>query len=218
MATTYLSLVNDVLARLRESQVVLVNQNTYSTLIGKLINDAKREVEDAWNWSVLRTTVTVTTAADDYTYSLTDAGNRMKIQNVYDDTNNAFLEYRSKRDFIDAISLNDDPQTGKPAYYTIDGVDANGDLRVQIYPIPDAAYSIKFDIINPEAELSEDTDTTALPKTPIVALAWAKAIEERGEDGGINVSSQYGVAKQALGDAIAIEAGRRDDEITWYPQ
>ncbi len=49
-----------------------------------------------------------------------------------------------------------------------------------------------------------------------MALAWAKAIEERGEDGGVNVSSQYAVAKQALADAISIEAGRRADEVNWY--
>jgi hypothetical protein len=139
----------------------------------------------------------------------------MKILNVYDDTSNRFLEYKPKKDFIEFITLNDSTESGEPYYYTISGANSDGDLTVQLYPIPDAVYSVKFDIVNPEAELSEDTDTTALPKTPIVALAWAKSIEERGEDGGIAVSSQYGVAKQALGDAIAIEAGRREDEITW---
>jgi hypothetical protein len=49
-----------------------------------------------------------------------------------------------------------------------------------------------------------------------VLLAWAKAIEERGEDGGINISSQYAVAQRSLADHIAIEAGRRPDETNWY--
>ena len=71
-------------------------------------------------------------------------------------------------------------------------------------------------MFKPENELTSSTDTTKLPKNPIVALAWAKAIEERGEDGGVNVSSQYAVAKQSLADHIAIEAGRRPDEQTWY--
>jgi len=53
MARTYLQLVNDVLVRLRESQVTTVTQTPYSTLIGALVNDAKREVEDAWQWSQL---------------------------------------------------------------------------------------------------------------------------------------------------------------------
>lgn len=53
MARAYLSLVNDVLIRLREAPVSTVNQTPYSTLIGALVNDAKREVEDAWQWSQL---------------------------------------------------------------------------------------------------------------------------------------------------------------------
>ena len=216
MATSYLSIVNDVLARLRESQVVLVTQNTYSTLIGRLVNDAKREVEDAWDWDALRTTVSVTTEADTYNYSLTDAGDRIRVLNVYDDTNNQLLEFRPRQYFIENIDLIETPATGKPLVYTINGVDANGDLKIDLFPVPDGAYTIKLEVIKPEAELSADTDTTALPKAPLVALAWAKAIEERGEDGGVTVSSQYGVAKQALGDAIGIEAGRRFEDTVWY--
>lgn len=53
MARTYLQLVNDVLIRLRESQVSTVQQTSYSALVGALVNDAKREVEDAWQWSQL---------------------------------------------------------------------------------------------------------------------------------------------------------------------
>jgi hypothetical protein len=53
MARTYLQLVNDVLVRVREPTVSTVTQTAYSTLIGALVNDAKREVEDAWQWSQL---------------------------------------------------------------------------------------------------------------------------------------------------------------------
>lgn len=53
MARTYLQVVNDVLIRLREAPVTTVSQSAYSALIGALVNDAKREVEDAWQWSTL---------------------------------------------------------------------------------------------------------------------------------------------------------------------
>lgn len=53
MARTYLQLVNDVLVRLRESPVLTVSQTPFSALIGAFVNDAKREVEDAWQWSQL---------------------------------------------------------------------------------------------------------------------------------------------------------------------
>ena len=45
----YLSLVNSVLRRLRETEVSSVADNAYSKLIGDFVNDAKRQVEDAYN-------------------------------------------------------------------------------------------------------------------------------------------------------------------------
>ena len=60
---TYLEMVNDVLARLRETSVSTVNQTPYSTLIGKFVNDSKRQIEDAYKWNVLATSITLTTSA-----------------------------------------------------------------------------------------------------------------------------------------------------------
>ena len=64
---TYLDLVNNVLRRLREDKVTTVNSNTYSKMVSDFINDAKNFVRNAWDWSQLRSTLTITTAADDYT-------------------------------------------------------------------------------------------------------------------------------------------------------
>jgi hypothetical protein len=214
-STTYLDLVNDVLVRLREQTVSTINQNPYSALVSKLINDAKREVEDSWNWEVLRTTNTITTTASTYAYALTGAGNKFKILRAYNDTEDWFMEYVPEAYIVQNALLTTSPQEGQPLYYSIKGIDASGDGLVNVWPIPDGVYELKFDLSVPETELSSDTDTTSLNKSAIVQLAWAKSIEERGEDGGIGVSSQYAVAKQALADAIAIEAGRRPDEVNW---
>lgn len=216
MATTYLQLVNDVLTRLRESTVTSVDQNVYSALIGKLVNDAKREVEDAWSWDALRTTYSTNTVSGTFNYTLTGSGTRIRVLQAMNDTSDEFLNYRPAEYMTTNLILTTDVQSGSPMYYNFNGVDANGDSQVDVYPKPDGVYTLRFDVIKPEAELDDDTDTTALPKSPIVLLAWAKAIEERGEDGGINVSSQYAVAQRSLGDHIAIEAGRRPDETNWY--
>lgn len=216
MATTYLQLVNDVLTRLRESNVSTVSQNTYSALIGKLVNDAKREVEDSWNWETLRSTYSFNTTSGTVSYALTGAGNKFRVLAAYNDTSDNFLEQRPSQFFTENILLNPDASTGIPNYYGVNGIDTNDDGLVDIFPVPDGVYTIRFDLAVPEAELSSGSDQTRLPKSAIVSLAWAKAIEERGEDGGIGVSSQYAVAKQALADAIAIEAGRKADEINWY--
>ena len=58
---TYLQLVNSVLRRLQRRRSNSVSQNSYSKLIGEFVNDAKRSVEDSYDWTALRTTLTVTT-------------------------------------------------------------------------------------------------------------------------------------------------------------
>jgi hypothetical protein len=61
---TYLNLVNNVLRRMREEEVASVSSNTYSKMVGDFVNDAKRTVEDSWDWSALRTTLTISTTND----------------------------------------------------------------------------------------------------------------------------------------------------------
>jgi len=58
MAQTYLQLVNLVLQGLRENTVSTVSATPYSQLIGRWVNDAKRQVEDAWDWQTLNATST----------------------------------------------------------------------------------------------------------------------------------------------------------------
>ena len=75
---TYLQIVNSVLRRLREEEVSTVAQNSYSKLIGEFVNDAKRTVEDAYDWTALRTELPVSLVADTTTYSLTGSGTNLK--------------------------------------------------------------------------------------------------------------------------------------------
>ena len=94
---TYLQLVNSVLRRLREDEVTTVAQTSYSKLIGEFVNDAKRTVEDAYDWTALRTTLTVSTTADTFNYVLTGSQNRMKLLDVVNDTSDWFMQYRGSR-------------------------------------------------------------------------------------------------------------------------
>ena len=76
---TYLQLVNSVLRRLREDEVTTVGQNAYSKLIGEFVNDAKRTVEDAYDWTALRTTITVTTSDTAYNYPVNRLTKQHKV-------------------------------------------------------------------------------------------------------------------------------------------
>jgi hypothetical protein len=78
----YIQLVNDVLIRLRETEVSSVNDNAYSKLIAKFVNDAKRNVEDAYNWNALSDTLTAVTATDIFNYVLVGSGQRFRVIDV----------------------------------------------------------------------------------------------------------------------------------------
>jgi hypothetical protein len=212
---TYLELVNETLVRLREAEVTAVTDNAYSKLIGKYINDAKRQVEDAYNWNALSETLTVTTSANLFNYVLTGIGQRFRVLDVINEQDNRFL-FNETTGKMNELFLNITPVvTGPPDRYNFNGVDGNGDTQVDLYPIPDAAYSIYFNVIKPQAPLTASADQLKIPPEPVVFLAYSKALLERGEDSGITSTEAYQLYLQSLSDHIAAEANRYPDEITW---
>jgi hypothetical protein len=215
---TYLSLVNDVLERLREPTVDTVSENTLSALVGKFINDAKRECADAYDWDAFNTSVTISTAASQYTgYSLTGAGTRFKVTNVLDITKYGQLIPTTVNNIEKRVYSTSSPQNADPSEYAFNGVDSNGDSQVMLWPIPVGVNSIRFSLIVPESDMSSNTDTTKLPKEPIVMIALARALVERGEDSGLSSSEAYALGKKALADVIALELARSPENDAWVP-
>jgi hypothetical protein len=205
--TTYLQAVNDVLVRLREAEVSTVSETSYSALIGKFVNDAKRQVEDAYEWNVLGTTVTITTTSGTYSYSMTGAGQKFRVQDAINSTSKISLvniPFATMNRYLNFGS----PSNSIPAYYTFDGVDSNYDTKVTLFPIPDGVYSIPFSLIVPQAVLSSDITVIGVPAELIVQSAYARALVERGEDGGMSSSEAYQLYKSMLSDYIATEATR----------
>ena len=216
---TYLQLVNSVLRRLRESEVSTVqgtgNANTYARLIGDFVNEAKSQVEVAWDWSALRTTLTLNTEANVFNYELQGTKNNFKVLDVWNDSNDIEMRYQTASWFNQEF-LTTSPQHGIPLYYNFNGVSVDRDTQVDLYPVPDGVYNLRFNVTQRQAELSADTDTTLLPTRPIILLATAMAIEERGEDGGQQSMNAYGAAQSALSDEIAMDAARHPEDTIWY--
>lgn len=211
--TTYLQAVNDVLVRLREDEVATVTATDYSTLIGKYVNDAKRQVEDAWNWDALQTVITVTTSAGTSTYTVTGSGIRQKDITVNDTTNQAKL-FNVPIGWITDQQQLSTVQNGPPIYYAWNGTDGT-DSKVELYPTPDGIYTIKFNMCVPQVTLSNDATVITVPSEPVVQLAYARAIIERGEDQGMTSSDAYIIGKGILSDYIALEASRFVENSTW---
>lgn len=207
--STYLDIVNDVMVRLREPTVTTVSQTSLSSLVGKFVNDAKRQICDAYDWDAFNQVVTVTTVADQVgSYSLTNAGRRFKIMDVINSTNYYQLTPLSHADHDNFYYTVPTPIKDLPMYYTMQGVDSNGDTQIKFWPVPDKVYSIRFSLIVPEEDFISDSDTTKLSKEPIVLNAYARALVERGEDGGLSSSEAYALARAAMSDLISLELAR----------
>ncbi len=211
---TYLEIVNSVLRRLRETEVSSVSDNAYSKMIGEFVNDAKRNVEDAYPWNALSETLSATTTADVFNYVLTGSGQRFRVLDVINDTSNAVMTLAPTQ-WMDKQFLVNSPAKASPTYYNFNGVDSNGDTQVDLYPIPNGAYDLRFNIIKPTVPLASNTDRLMVVEEPVIFLAYAKALAERGEDGGLSSNEAYGLYKQSLADAIAIETGRYIEEQQW---
>ena len=204
---TYLQLINNVLIRLRETQVSTNNETSYSTLIGLFVNDAKRQIEDAFSWNVLGTTVTITTVAATYVYSMTGAGQKFQVQDAINTTSNiglqniSFVEMNRYQNLVPTTN-------GLPQYYSFDGIDGNGDTKVVLFPRPDGVYNVPFSVTVPQATLAADSTTVLVPDFLVVQNAYARALVERGEDGGLSSSEAYQLYRGMLADQIALEGTR----------
>lgn len=211
---TYLQLVNAVLRRLREDEVTTVDESDYSKLIGDFVNDAKRLVEDSWDWTALRTTTTITTVAGTSKYALTGYGVRSKIIQVHNETNNRIVEQQSLP-FIRNVSLQSDNAQGTIQYWAIDGTDTNGDSQIRFHMVPNAVEVMSIYGVKRTGDLTTDSDSTLLPVNPIIQWAFSYALRERGETGGQSAAEQAVFAKEDLTNAIAQDAALHPEETIW---
>ncbi len=207
--------MNLVLRKLRENEVSQLSGNDYATMLGDFLNDVKREVEDAWDWTSLRQIISIATVADQEQYSLTGAGKRTRIKAVYNDTDDNIMhqihqQYINQQKYTSTSQDNDSPD-----FYRIRGVDSNGDMQVDLYPIPSSIEDIRFDCVVPQADLAADATELTAPDYPVALGLYARAISERGEDGGIGYNEADMAFQKALGDAIAQDGGRVKEDLIW---
>lgn len=222
MASTYLQLVNKVLRRLRETEVASVTENTYSTLIGEFVNQAKREVEEAWTWHRLRTTVSITTANGTSSYTLTGAGDRFRLlhdpytgrPDVINTTSDYYLHQAPSTAWMRQRQLLGTQQNGQPLYFNFNSYSSDDPL-VDLWPVPTATETISFSMYIPQADLSTGSTTIVVPEEPVILRAWSLAISERGEDQGSisnEVDRQY---FESLGNAVSADTALTSEDLVW---
>tara|TARA_R110000824_G_scaffold37114_5_gene114399 strand:+ start:683 stop:1375 length:693 start_codon:yes stop_codon:yes gene_type:complete len=211
-AVTVLDMVNKILVRLRESEVNSVNDTDQSSAILRLINDAKREVEDAFDWTSLQDTVAVTTAASTSTYALEAnpifTNQRTRVIDVYNTTTNVRLQ-PVPYDYARRQSQTTNNETAEPVQFAVAGVNATQSLNIRFYQTPDAIYSMDVECVIPQEDLNADDQYTKVPWNPVYLRALSLAIRERGEDEGESSSDVQRAYQQAVGDAVAYEQNHK---------
>jgi hypothetical protein len=205
---TLLQIVNNILRRMREDEVADAFQTKYSTMVVDFINDAKTLVEDAWDWSSLRREVTVTTSDNVSDYLVSDTSQQSKLFYFVNDNSRQYMEYRPTA-WIEQQRVSSSLK-GMPTYFTY--YNADGELRVRLWPTPDAAYTLRYYAKFPQAFLNNSNDIIKVPYMPVQHIALALLARERGETGGTSVAEYFAVADKFLSDAIAYDAANHPED------
>ena len=220
---TYLNIVNEVLKRMREDEVGGVESDARARVIGALVNVAKEEVENAWNWTVLKTDLTLnTTYGYDVDY-LTGSTARTRLiktefaEEGYNVTSRCVLQ-RVPNGWMDRNRLLSSVAYGSPSKFSVAGRHADGRLKLRFDKMPDAVYQLVFPVIQPQDPLSADDDLLTVPWRPVIEKAYLFAIMERGEDVGQSSTDHGLVIRQAMADAIGSDVEKIDDEDIWVPR
>lgn len=212
-----LEIVNNVLLRMRKDTVTSVASSAYSKLIATLVNDAKRFCEDAHHWSMLWSSVELTTAASTQTYTVTGSNERSTIYQIIDQTNQNTLCKIAQTEFTkkDKLGVSAD---NIPTHYRVRGL-TSGALSIDLWPQPNGTYTLWADCVIPQAnfEIDGTTNTTELtiPWEPVALRAYAYAIKERGEDQGQSFLETLDLAKKSLGRAIALDRDHMPENRVW---
>jgi hypothetical protein len=215
---TYLQLVNLILARLREGSVATVSETTYSTYISTLLNQVKNEIEQAYYWNALRDTYAFNTVVGTTSYIFTGAGPAAVVLDGWNTTTPAKVRRNTNAQFdswyfgVAAADVISGPTTD----FIPAGVSADYDLKIDVYPKPDAVYALSFNIYKPQADLADPSDVALIPQDVLVEETLARAMVERGDDSAPKPQpGETFIMKDLLGSAVSREAGQDDDEMDW---
>jgi hypothetical protein len=218
---TFRGLINEVLIRLREDTIASdwsgnINDSTtisaYQKVIGALVNDSKRHVEERHDWLNLRETVDIATVNGTENYNLS-SGQEIKIMDAINNTTGMHLR-QVGRTYINTVTF-PSQNTGEPLYYGFNGSDSSNNLKVDLSPVPTEVHTISFDILKYQDELATASTVIKVPEKPVILGAWARAIAERGEDGGTQSSLMAQEAGEALKQAIIRDSGNTKYETDW---
>lgn len=212
--STYVTIINRVLRRLREDTVTNYDDTDYSTLIGDFVNEIIFDMQGRCEWHSLLDRFTFTTDGSSLVYTLTsseseksrDSNDQLVIKRIYNDTDDFDL-IKSPYDSISRAKLYTTITSSQVNWYREMGVDSSGRRQVEVYPDV-TGKTLVAETYNPHDEIAASATQVLLPSTVVFAGAYALAVDERGEDAGTAARSAWNLYQTKLADAIGMEQDR----------
>lgn len=213
---------------MREGTVGSVSENAVSILVGEFVNDAKRVVEDAWQWTALMEWVDIPIILGTHTYALNSINAAQSAaplrsrsrprKNLLDGTLAAYVttlnyEHQLYEFQLDAgynllraqqnqsVQAIPEAMTFLPSTYPYTAGVIN--KSVMVTPTPDRNLTLRIYFTNPQEPLVAAADVLIVPDQPVIQLAYLYSLYERGEELGEFIGLTRDKATQALQDAIA---------------
>lgn len=231
---TQLVIVNNILRRLRETEVSSVSSNAYSKLLGQFVNDAKADMEDVnYEWSVYVNEIDTTILADGTrTYDITETNDRSwlmrnymddRVPAAYDITTNEVSVLcdippkELKRIRNTTLNITDDENSPR-VFAVVADSDGRG-WTIEVLWGADNARSWRTYWYIPQADLAldgtDDSTEIKLPARPVEMRAYFYALNERGEEMGEPGGVAETRAQVALASALEtdMQVQKKSDEI-----
>lgn len=232
---TQLTLVNNILRRLRENEVDSVADNAYSKLIAQFVNDAKNDMEDInYEWSVYVTEVDTTILGDSSTrtYDLTETNDRSfllrdkdddRLPCAYDITSGSISQLYDVASKVlkreRALAGNPSSTDTAPKVFSIVSDSDGRGWTLEVLWASSEAKSWRSYWYIPQADLaldgSDDNTEIKLPARPIEMQALFYAYNERGEEMGEPNGLAFERAKMAIAAALEMDmqVQKKSEEI-----
>ncbi|MGD9590807.1 MAG: hypothetical protein AB7Q37_18605 [Pyrinomonadaceae bacterium] len=216
---TYLGLINKVMVELREPVVTDIT-GEFARLVGQKVNQAKRDVEAATQWSYLRTEIDFVTVVGQQDYTMTgtnarsilakDPSGRAQVFNITTSVMGRLREM--PREYHRADIAWNLASNSVPSLFSLRRTPTT--ITLSLYPKPDAVYSMRAVFYIPQVELSATSDVISVPEEPVYLLAAAYVAAERGDGSGTMAQELAAAGQKALIEAINFD--REAAELTAF--
>ena len=230
MATSWLTMLNRVLRVLGEDEIVTTATeltDDYHKLVSTFANQIKEEIEDAHNWRALRQEYNVTVPINATSTAITspsapnERSRLIREQNahhgallplVFDQTDSENPYRLTEWDIsmmVRRVELETDTNYDDISFFSVDNA-ADETVNLLTYPPCKEQRTIDLHMVTPQAYFADNAITTniLIPVRPLIMGTIWYALEERGEELGINGIYTEKRYQDALDSAI----GRDDAE------